>query len=140
MLPDRISGTGTLSATASWLRGNNLDDGGSLYHQMPFNMNVDLVANIGGFEADLNLNWVTEKTRVDATRNEPVTASYALLNLRTAYAWSRFRVSFDVENIFDKGYLLPLGGMSIGDYMATGVLRPLPGKGRSFNFGVGVTF
>lgn len=136
----KSAGTGRLSATASWLRGNNLDDGGSLYHQMPFNMNVDLVANLGGFEADLNLNWVTEKTRVDATRNEPVTASYALLNLRTAYAWSRFRVSFDVENIFDKGYLLPLGGMSLGDYKATGTLRPLPGKGRSFNFGVGVTF
>src|SRR3546814_10440344 len=31
------AGTAKLTATASWLRGRNLDDGGSLYHQMPFN-------------------------------------------------------------------------------------------------------
>lgn len=136
----KSGGSGELTATASWLRGNQLDDGGSLYHQMPFNMNVDLVTRIGGFEGDLNLNWVTQKTRVDTTRNEPVTAAYALLALRTSYGWDQFRVSFDIENLFNAAYFLPLGGMSLGDYVATGELRPLPGKGRSFNIGLSIGF
>jgi len=134
------TGSGRLTATASWLHGENLDSNMPLYHQMPFNMDLHLVGIWGGFEADLNFDWVTQKDRVDPSRNEPVTAAYALLNLRTSYSWSRFRASVDVENILDAGYYMPLGGMSLGDYMATGVLRPVPGRGRSLNLGLAVAF
>ena len=37
-------------------------------------------------------------------------------------------------------YNLPLGGMSLGDYKATGVLRPVAGRGRSVNFGLAASF
>lgn len=57
-----------------------------------------------------------------------------------AYAWGKYRLGLDVQNLFDKGYDLPLGGMSLGDYKATGDLRPVPGRGRSFNIGLTAKF
>lgn len=48
------------------------------------------------------------------------------------------RVDVGVENVFDTEYDDPLGGVSLGDYDATGVLRPVPGMGRSF--GIALTF
>ena len=36
--------------------------------------------------------------------------------------------------------ILPLGGLSLGDYDATGVLGPLPGMGRSFNMNLTAAF
>jgi iron complex outermembrane receptor protein len=83
---------------------------------------------------------VADKNRADATRNEPRTNGYALVNLRTGYAWGNYRMGLDVQNLFDKGYDLPLGGMSLGDYKATGALRPAPGRGRSFNVGLTAKF
>ena len=58
----------------------------------------------------------------------------------TGYAWGNYRLGLDVQNLFDKGYDLPLGGMSLGDYKATGDLRPVPGRGRSFNIGLTAKF
>ncbi|MEI2677581.1 MAG: hypothetical protein V9G29_06785 [Burkholderiaceae bacterium] len=77
---------------------------------------------------------------MDATRNEPVTSAYALVNLRLAYNLGPLKLSVEAENLFDKGYNLPLGGVSLGDYKATGVLRPVPGRGRSVNFGLSASF
>ena len=134
------AGTAKLTATASWLRGRNLDDGGSLYHQMPFNATFALEHRLGGWESAVELTVVADKNRVDATRNEPRTDDYALVNLRTGYAWGNYRLGLDVQNLFDKGYDLPLGGMSLGDYKATGDLRPVPGRGRSFNIGLTAKF
>jgi len=134
-------GDGTrLTGALSYVRGRNLADGGSLYHQMPLNATLGITHRQDGVEAGLDIDYVAEKNRVDATRNEPKTDSYALVNLRTAYNWSVFRVSLDVENLFDTGYDLPLGGMSLGDYDASGVLRPVPGRGRSFNIGLSARF
>jgi iron complex outermembrane receptor protein len=36
-----------------------------------------------------------------------------------------------MDNVFDTAYSLPLGGVGLSDYFATGTLRPLPGMGRS---------
>ncbi len=134
------AGTAKLTGTASWLRGRNLDDGGSLYHQMPFNATFALEHRLGGWESTVELAVVADKNRVDATRNESRTNGYALVNLRTGYAWGKYRLGLDVQNLFDKGYDLPLGGMSLGDYKATGDLRPVPGRGRSFNIGLTAKF
>lgn len=129
-----------VTATAGWLRGKNLDDGGPLYHQMPLNATVTLEHMLGGFHNAVELALVKEKTRVDATRNEPETGGYALLNLRTGYLWRNIDLTFDVENLFDTAYDLPLGGVSLGDFNATGDLRSVPGSGRSFNVGLSVKF
>ena len=64
-------------------------------------------------------------------RNEPVTPAYALLGAHAAMTVKGWRVAVDATNLLDKAYALPLGGQSLGDYVATGTLRPVPGRGRS---------
>ncbi len=130
----------TLSGSLSWVHGQNLSDKAPLYHQMPLNVKVVLDHRQGPVEAGIDLEWVAEKTRIDLTRREPSTSAYALVNLRLAYNLGPAKLSVEAENLFDKGYSLPLGGVSLGDYKTTGVLRPVPGRGRSINFGLGVSF
>src|SRR3546814_15989590 len=102
---------------------------------MTYNATFALEHRLGGWESTVELAVVADKNRVDATRNESRTNGYALVNLRTGYAWGKYRLGLDVQNLFDKGYDLPLGGMSLGDYKATGDLRPVPGRGRAFHTG-----
>lgn len=129
-----------LNGSLSYVHGQNLSDNGALYHQMPLNAKVALEHRQDGLELGAELEWVAEKNRVDATRLEPQSNDYALLNLRTAYNWRAFRLSFDIENLFDKAYDLPLGGIALGDFLTTGEQRPVPGRGRSFNAGLSVRF
>jgi len=131
-----------LSGSLAWGHGENLTAHTPLYHQMPLDIKVALKHMIGGFEGGLDVEAVSAKTRVDAARNEPTTPAYAVVNLRTVYTWKTVRFSLDVENLFDKAYSLPLGGLSLGDYTASGdtVLRTVPGRGRSFNFGLSTRF
>lgn len=133
-------GSARLTARASWLHGQNLTDHAPLYHQMPFTAALGLEHRIGGFETHIDLNYVADKNRTDPTRNEPRTNSYALLNLHFAYAWDEFRFTLGADNLFDKAYYAPLGGMSLGDLKATGMLRPVPGAGQSINAGLSVKF
>jgi iron complex outermembrane receptor protein len=137
---DARTGSASLSFAASWARGDNLADGGALYHQMPFNAKLQLDHKLGGLESHIGVAWVTDKTRVDATRGEPRTDGHALVSLGAGYSWKRVRLSLDVENLLDSAYDLPLGGLSLGDYKATGVVRPVPGRGRSVNFGLSMEF
>ena len=134
-------GGGTqLTASLSWLRGDNLTDGGPVYRQMPLDARLGLSHRQGALELGAELEWVAEKTRVDTTRNEPVTGDYALVNLSAAYTLGGVRLSLEAENLFDAAYDLPLGGVSLGDYKATGILRPVPGRGRSINLGLSTRF
>lgn len=134
------AGSARLTARASWLHGQNLTDHAPLYHQMPFNVALGIEHRIGGLETRINLDLVTEKDRVDPTRNEPWTGSYALLNVQFAYRIDNMRLTLGADNLLDEAYYAPLGGMSLGDLKATGMLRPVPGRGRSINAGVTVTF
>ncbi|OCC25537.1 TonB-dependent receptor [Croceicoccus estronivorus] len=129
-----------LTAGLSYVRGQNLTDDGPLYHQMPLKVQFGIDHRQGALELGADVEWVAEKNRVDATRNEPRTSDYALVNLRAAYTLSGVRLSVEAENLFDKDYDLPLGGVSLGDYKATGDLRPVPGRGRSINVGLSTSF
>ena len=67
-------------------------------------------------------------------RNELKTAGYGLVNLRTSYQWTTFRIDAGVENLFDKNYYLPLGGAYLGERpMVYGT--SVAGMGRSFYLG-----
>ena len=134
------AGTARLTARASWLHGQNLTDHAPLYHQMPFNAALSLEHRIGGLETRIDLDIVTEKDRADPTRNEPRTGSYALLNVQLAYRIDKVRLTLGADNLFDKAYYAPLSGMSLGDLKATGVRRPVPGRGRSVNAGITIAF
>ncbi|WP_309229366.1 TonB-dependent receptor domain-containing protein [Novosphingobium sp. NBM11] len=104
----------TLTASLAYVHGQNLSDGGPLYHQMPLDIKVGLEHRQGALEAGVDLEWVAAKNRVDATRNEPRTAAYALVNLRVAYTLGSVRLSVEGENLFDKAYSLPLAGFRWG--------------------------
>lgn len=133
-------GTVKASGTLSFVQGDNLTYGGGIYHQPPVNGRIALDHTLGGWDSEIEVVLSAAKDRIDLGRNEPTTAGYALLNLRTAYAWRRWTLNFAIENVTDRNYALPLGGLSLGDYEATGVLRPTPGRGRSFNVGLSRTF
>jgi iron complex outermembrane receptor protein len=133
------AGKGNLNLTASWVRGIDTEDHHALYHQMPLNATLSLSHSMGGWQGSAELVLVAEKSAVDAVRNEPATGAYALLNLRGSYSWERLRFDVGIENVFDTAYALPLGGVSLGDYNASGVLRPVPGRGRSINAGITAT-
>lgn len=129
-----------LTGAFSWLRGRNPDANTPLYHQMPATLKLGVNHVDGALELGAELGLVADKTRVDTVRNEPATDAYALVDLRLGYRIGDVRLSVEALNLFDKGYALPLGGRSIGDYKATGDLRPVPGPGRSVNVGMSTSF
>ncbi|MBS0471029.1 MAG: TonB-dependent receptor [Proteobacteria bacterium] len=135
---DAETGTGTLRGSFSWVEGRDPHSDRDLYHIMPPNARLALDEVFGNWSGTLEAVLVAEKSRVDVVRNEPVTGGYALFNLRGGYDFGKVRVDAGIENLFDTAYALPLGGQSLGDYDATGILRPVPGAGRSFNIALTV--
>ena len=123
----------------SYVRGQNLTSHDNLYQQMPLNSTLDLDYKWGGWSATIETQLVAPKDTVQQIRLEPKTAGYALLNLRSSYDWKYLRVDAGIENITNKNYALPLGGVYMGEKgMPAGT--PLPGYGRSFNVGLTVTY
>lgn len=134
------NGETRLTASLAYIHGQNLSDKGPLYRQMPLDARLGVEHRSGAFEAGADLQIVDAKDRVDLTRNEPRTRSYALVNLRAAYTLGGVRLGVEAKNLFDKAYDLPLGGVSLGDYKATGALRPVPGRGRSIDVSLSTRF
>lgn len=116
---------------ASWVQGQDTTVHTNLYHLMPLNADVGLEYVSGPLGAAAEVQAVAKKSLVDSQRGEPVTPAYALLNLRGSYTWRAFRLDAGIDNVFDASYSLPLGGVALSDYFATGSLSALPGMGRS---------
>jgi len=132
---------GSLSSRAilSYVRGRNQTSHDNLYQQMPLNSILDLDYKWGGWTATVETQLVAAKDTVQAIRLEPKTAGYTLLNLRTSYDWKYLRVDAGIENVLDKNYSLPLGGVYMGERnLPAGT--PIPGYGRSYNVGLTVTY
>lgn len=130
-----ISLTGRLAYT----RGENLDTNDGLYRIMPLNATIGLDHRLGDWTNGFDVKLVAAKTDVSKTRLEQTTPGYALLNWKTGYRWGQVSFDFGVDNILDKKYALPLGGLNIVDYGWNGQpLRPLLGTGRSFWAGLKV--
>lgn len=123
-----------LSGVIGYVHGEDLETDGPLYHMMPWNARLALEHKLGRWTNTVELQMVDDKTRVDADRLEPVTPGYALVNLRTSYQFEHLRFDFGVENLFDKQYSLPLGGIDFENYL------PVSGMGRSFYAGVTMKF
>lgn len=133
--------TGQIKALAGWTRGVRTDTGASLYHVMPFHAQVTLQQTVSAWANALELQFAAGKHNVDTARFEPQTPAYTLVNLRTTYERGRVRFDFGVENLFNKFYYLPLGGVDYADWKATGKtgqIAPLAGMGRSINAGLTV--
>lgn len=136
-------GKGRLSGNLSWKRGERLSDGQNLYHMMPLNMRLALEQNKGAWSNALEVQLVAKKTQVDDDRLEPKTSGYGLVNLRSSYQWKNARLDVAANNIFDKYYQLPLGGVAYSDWKEAGFAGmpgALPGMGRSINVGLTLNY
>ena len=134
-----------LKATLGYIRGKNLSTGDDLYHQMPVHAEFTLSQTDGAWTRAIEWRVVGAKTRVSAVRNETPTPGYALLNLHTSVDWNRWRLEMAINNLFDRGYELPLGGAYAGQgaSMSTTSLpwgQSVPGRGRSVDLSASVRF
>ncbi|HQQ74412.1 MAG TPA: TonB-dependent receptor plug domain-containing protein [Pseudomonadales bacterium] len=132
-------------AVLNYVRGQDLDNGGDLYNIMPLNARIALEHSSGNWNSSLELQGVMAKDSVDAVRKELKTAGYSLVNLRTSYNWGKIRLDAGIDNLFDKQYDLPLGGVDFYEYnylspVTDGHLTQVNGMGRSANVGLTVQF
>jgi len=135
----------SLSGMVSYVRGENRKTGDNLYHMMPLNGKFALEHKVGYWTNTLEMHRVTEKNRISQVRNEITTPGYTLFNLRSSLEWQRTRLDFEVENLFNRFYYLPLGGA----YLAQGNAMTIdqvpwgmgvPGRGRSVNVALSYHF
>lgn len=144
----RTTGFGSYTATGilNYVRGKTasgtVDD---LYNIMPLNVKLALVQRLEGWSNTIEAQFVGAKTEVSQVRNELETAGYALLNLRSSYAWKQARLDVGIDNVFDRLYDYPLGGAYVGQgtTMPPGVAPygiAVPGSGRSIYAALNVRF
>jgi len=136
-------GTGTLSGVAGWLDGERTDSSTPLYQMMPLHARVNFDESIKGFAAGLGMEAVERKRNVDPHRYEQQTPGYTLFNLHASYRKGAFEASGGADNLLNKAYELPLGGVNMDDFMAgmwMGTIKPLTGRGRSAFFNLTARF
>jgi iron complex outermembrane receptor protein len=109
----------------------------------PLNARLSLDETLKGWTAGLEIQVVDRKSDIDPLRYEPRTPGYALLNLHSGYQFRFMRIDVGGDNLLNKYYSLPMGGVNFDDYLASGwsgQIRPLTGPGRSFYVGLTVRF
>lgn len=127
-------GKGSVHLLGGWVHGDQLDNHTPLYQMMPLNARLSLSEELRGFEASAELVAVDRKNNVDPNRFEQQTPGYALFNLSAGYHRGFLSFSAAGENLVNRLYELPLGGVNFDDFMAggwMGSIAPLTGRGRS---------
>jgi iron complex outermembrane receptor protein len=128
-------GRGEIGGVAGSLHGERLDTQTPLYQMMPLNARIAFDEELKGFTAGLGVQAVDRKSNVDPHRYEQITPGYALFNLHSGYRRGHLQVSAAADNLLNKDYELPMGGVNFDDFMASGwmsQIKPLTGRGRSF--------
>jgi len=135
----------TVSGIVNVTRGENRDTGDNLYNIMPLNAKLALTQKRGRLTNTVEAQFVAAKHTVSDVRNEVETSGYSLFNLRSSYAWKQVRLDVGIDNLFDRGYALPLGGAYVGQGMTMSINGipwgiAVPGPGRSVYAGVNYQF
>jgi iron complex outermembrane receptor protein len=136
-------GRGRLSGVGGWLHGERLDTRTGLYQMMPLNARLALDEEMKGITAGLGLQAVDRKSHLDPNRMEQPTPGYALFNFHTAYRREHLQAAAAADNLFNRNYALPLGGVNFDDFMASmwmSQIKPLTGRGRSVSFSLTASF
>ncbi len=137
----RFKGTGVLS----YVNGSNQTTGDNLHNIMPVNTTLALQHSLGAWTSTAEVQLVAAKTRVSQVRNEVPTAGYSLFNLRSSYETKQLRLDLGIENLFNRFYVLPLGGAYLGQGASmTSLGIPwgvvVPGLGRSIHVALSLRF
>jgi len=136
-------GRGQISGVAGWLHGERLDTSTPLYQMMPVNARVKVDEELEGLIVGVGAEAVARKSDVDPHRFERKTPGYALFNLHTSYQRGHLQASAAADNLFNREYELPLGGVNFDDFMASmwmSQIKPLTGRGRSVSFSLTAQF
>lgn len=129
-----------LQTIASYTRGYRKDGKANLYHLMPLNGKVILQHSLGKWTSDMVTHLVGSKEQVNELRLEPVTGSYALLDLGTSYQITKLmKLDFAINNVFDLTYGLPLGGVDLVNHSRDSQTSVV-GMGRSYNLALSMDF
>jgi iron complex outermembrane receptor protein len=137
----RAGGDWVGRVAVSYVRGKDVSTGDSLYNIMPLNARFGLDHSLGAWSSSIELQSVAAKNSVDPVRMELKTGNYSLVNLRTGYNWGKVRIDAGIDNLFDKRYDLPLGGLDAFRYAYVPAnLAPVRGMGRSAHVGLTLTF
>ena len=145
LVEDSAYGRFTATGMLNYVRGKNKSTGDNLYNMMPLHAKLAVVQSLDNWTNTVELELVDDKNDVSDVRNEVKTSGYGVVNLRSSYKWKKVSVNVGVENLLDKFYSDPLGGVYFGQgktMSATGVDWGLsaPGMGRSIYAGVNYTF
>jgi len=144
-------GSFTANGVLSYVRGkttSGTDD--NLYNIMPLNARLSLTQRLGDGPTSPKSIWSMRNRTSRQSANEIETPGYALLNLRSSYAWKKARLDVGIDNVFDRLYYYPLGGAYVGQ----GITMPpnqtysgvpvwgtaVPGMGRSIYAGLNIQF
>ena len=138
----RAAGEWAARASLSYVRAK-ADNGDNLYNIMPLNARLALDHSLGAWSNSFETVMVDSKDNVSNVRAEQNTSGYAIANFRTSYKVAKsVRLDAGVENLFDRQYNLPLGGLEYAsaDIMGGGAPKPVRAMGRSINAGVSIDF
>ncbi|WP_133175096.1 TonB-dependent receptor plug domain-containing protein [Salinimonas sediminis] len=142
LLADNQWGQWQLSHTFNWQQGERDDTHDSLYQILPVENRLQLAHHYADWHSTVEWYWAGNKTDTDPRRLENTTDSYWLLNLRSSKQWADWTVEVALDNVFDRHYDLPLGGVSVAEFLQqpTQGYAQLEGPGRSVNIGVAYRF
>lgn len=137
---------GQFQATAklNYTRGINTETNDNLINIMPLNATLGLTQSFNHWHNSLEWLLVKDKTAVSKTRNELRTPGYSLVNVKTHYQFKNLRLDFGIDNLFDRAYSLPTGGIYSGEgntMMINGISSlAVPGAGRTIYAGINYKF
>ena len=134
---------GVLSGVGAWVRGTRTDTGKGLYQMMPLNLRLSFDEEWKGLVAGMGMEAVDSKSRLDPNRLEQATPGYTLFNLHASYRHGFLEANAGADNLFNRLYELPLGGLNYDDWQAgmrMNPILPVTGQGRSAFFALTARF
>ncbi len=140
---DARAGHGMLSGVGNWVHGSRTDTGAGLYQMMPLNLLLNLDEDWRGLNAGVGMEAVDRKSRLDPNRLEQATPGYTLFNMHAGYHGKHVEGGVKIDNLLNRDYELPLGGVNFDDFMASmwmAQIKPLTGRGRSASFNLTAHF
>lgn len=130
-----ISDNLRLDGNISYVRGKNTSSDENLYRIAPLNGNFALTYDLGKVELIGEAKFAAKQNKVSKYNNEAQSPAWSILNLRGRYNLNdETRITFGVENVFDKYYYDHLSGFNrvnnaaLGGDLAMGVHVPNPGR------------